>query len=168
VLILDEVQSGYGRTGKFFAHQHAAIEPDLITVAKGMGNGFPIGGLLIAPHIKQVKGMLGSTFGGNHLACVAAHAVLDVMEQEYLINKAAALGAYVMNNLNNPAAIREVRGRGLMIGIELKPEHAALRAKMLSEHKIFTGSAGANVIRLLPPLTVTEQELQRFIRAING
>jgi acetylornithine aminotransferase len=167
-LILDEVQSGYGRTGKFFAHQHAAIAPDLITVAKGMGNGFPIGGVLIAPHIKPVKGMLGSTFGGNHLACAAAHAVLDVMEKENLINKAAALGEYVVNNLKNPTAIREVRGRGLMIGVELNPEHAALRTKLLSEHKIFTGSAGANVIRLLPPLTVTEHELQRFIQALNG
>jgi acetylornithine aminotransferase len=112
--------------------------------------------------------MLGSTFGGNHLACAAALAVLDVIEKEDLINKAAALGGYVMNNLNNTMAIHEVRGRGLMIGVELKPAHAALRAEILSEHKIFTGSAGANVIRLLPPLTVTEQELRRFIQAVNG
>ena len=167
-LILDEVQSGYGRTGKFFAHQYAAIEPDLITVAKGMGNGFPVGGVLIAPHIKPVKGMLGATFGGNHLACAAALAVLEVIEQEHLIDRAAALGKYIMNNLKNPVTIREVRGRGLMIGIELHPEHAALRPKILSGHNIFTGSAGANVIRLLPPLTVTEQELQRFIQVFNS
>ena len=166
-LILDEVQSGYGRTGKFFAHQYAAIEPDLITVAKGMGNGFPVGGVLIAPHIKPVKGMLGATFGGNHLACVAAYAVLEVIEKEGLISRAAALGEYVMRHLKDAAVIREVRGRGLMTGVELLPEHAALRAKILSEHKIFTGSAGANVIRLLPPLTVTEQELQRFIHAVR-
>jgi acetylornithine aminotransferase len=165
-LIVDEVQSGCGRTGKFFAHQYAAIEPDLITVAKGMGNGFPVGGVLIAPHIKPEKGMLGTTFGGNHLACVAALAVLDVIEKENLINKAAALGKYVMDSLKNAAAIRELRGRGLMIGVELHPEHAALRTKILNEHKIFTGSAGANVIRLLPPLTVTEQELQRFVQAV--
>jgi acetylornithine aminotransferase len=131
-----------------------------------MGNGFPIGGVLIAPHIKPVKGMLGSTFGGNHLACAAAYAVLDVIEKENLIAKAAALGEYVMHNLKTATVIREVRGRGLMTGIELKPEHAALRTRILSEHKIFTGSAGANVIRLLPPLTVTEQELQRFIQAL--
>jgi acetylornithine aminotransferase len=166
-LIVDEVQSGYGRTGKFFAHQHAAIAPDLITVAKGMGNGFPVGGVLIAPHIKPVKGMLGATFGGNHLACAAACAVLDVMENERLIDKAAVLGNYVMRALHNATVIREVRGRGLMIGVELKPEHAALRAHILSAHKIFTGSAGAHVIRLLPPLTVTEQELQRFVSIIQ-
>jgi acetylornithine aminotransferase len=131
-----------------------------------MGNGFPIGGVLIAPHIKPVKGMLGSTFGGNHLACAAAYAVLDVIEKENLIAKAAALGEYVMHNLKTATVIREVRGRGLMTGVELKPEYAALRTRILSEHKIFTGSAGANVIRLLPPLTVTEQELQRFIQAL--
>ena len=167
-LILDEVQSGYGRTGKFFAHQHAAIVPDLITVAKGMGNGFPVGGVLVAPHIEPVKGMLGTTFGGNHLACVAACAVLEVMEKENLISRAAALGEYVMRHLKNTAVIREVRGRGLMIGVELLPEHAALRVEMVSAHKIFTGSAGTHVIRLLPPLTVTEQELQRFVQVFNN
>jgi acetylornithine aminotransferase len=167
ILILDEVQSGYGRTGKFFAHQYAGIEPDLITVAKGMGNGFPIGGVLIAPFIKATKGMLGSTFGGNHLACAAAIAVLEVIEKERLLEKAAALGDYVFHALKDAPVVRELRGRGLMIGVELHPEHAALRAQLLTEHKIFTGSAGANVIRLLPPLTVTEQELQRFVEVIN-
>ena len=159
ILILDEVQSGYGRTGKFFAHQYAGIAPDLITIAKGMGNGFPIGGMLIAPSIKATKGMLGSTFGGNPLACTAAIAVLEVIEKEQLMRKAVALGEYVFHALKGVAAIRELRGRGLMIGIELHPEYAAIRSRLLGEHKIFTGLAGANVIRLLPPLTVTKKEL---------
>jgi acetylornithine aminotransferase len=166
-LIVDEVQSGYGRTGKFFAHQHAGIEPDLITVAKGMGNGFPVGGVLISPSIKAEKGMLGSTFGGNPLACAAATAVLEVIEQEGLTSHAAALGEYLLRALQGAPAIREIRGRGLMTGIELKPEYAALRAKLLSEHKIFTGSSGASVIRLLPPLTVTKEELERVIVIMN-
>jgi acetylornithine aminotransferase len=167
-LILDEVQSGYGRTGKFFAHQYAGIEPDLITVAKGMGNGFPVGGVLIAPSIKATKGMLGSTFGGNPLACAAAIAVLEVIEQEQLMSKAAALGDYVLHALKGATAVREARGRGLMIGIELQPEHAAIRPALLNEHKIFTGSAGANVIRLLPPLTVTKEELLPVIKRLRN
>ncbi|MDR0694661.1 MAG: aminotransferase class III-fold pyridoxal phosphate-dependent enzyme [Prevotellaceae bacterium] len=166
-LILDEVQSGYGRTGKFFAHQYAGIEPDLVTVAKGMGNGFPVGGVLIAPSIKATKGMLGSTFGGNPLACAAAIAVLEVIEQEQLMSKAVALGDYVFQALKGATVVREVRGRGLMIGIELEPEYAAVRHRLLSEHKIFTGSAGANVIRLLPPLTVTKEELSQVIRILR-
>jgi acetylornithine aminotransferase len=167
-LILDEVQSGYGRTGKFFAHQYAGIEPDIITTAKGMGNGFPIGGVLIAPHIKATKGRLGSTFGGNHLACAAAMAVLEVIEKEQLISHAAAMGDYVLARLKGATAIRELRGRGLMTGIELQPEHATIRANMLPEHKIFVGSAGANVIRLLPPLTVTKDELERCVEVIQS
>jgi acetylornithine aminotransferase len=167
-LILDEVQSGYGRTGKFFAHQYADIEPDIITTAKGMGNGFPVGGVLISPKINAKKGMLGSTFGGNHLACAAAIAVLEVIEKEQLINKAAELGNYLFNSLKDIAVIRELRGRGLMAGIELQPEYAEIRAKILSEHKIFVGSAGANIIRLLPPLTVTKEELQKFINIIKS
>lgn len=167
-LILDEVQSGYGRTGQFFAHQYAGIEPDFITVAKGMGNGFPIGGVLIAPSIKATKGMLGSTFGGNPLACAAAIAVLEVIEQEELMSKAAGLGEYVLQALKGATVIREVRGRGLMIGIELQLEHAAIRSQLLSERHIFTGSAGASVIRLLPPLTVTKEELQRFVQAVDN
>jgi acetylornithine aminotransferase len=166
-LILDEVQSGYGRTGKFFAHQYAGVEPDLITVAKGMGNGFPVGGVLISPSIKATKGMLGSTFGGNPLACAAAIAVLDVIEQEQLMSKAVDLGEYVFHALKGATAIREVRGRGLMLGVELHPEHAAMRAKLLSEHKIFTGSSGANTIRLLPPLTVTKEEISRCVEALR-
>jgi acetylornithine aminotransferase len=166
-LILDEVQSGYGRTGEFFAHRHAGIEPDFITVAKGMGNGFPVGGVLIAPPVRAAKGMLGSTFGGNPLACAAAIAVLEVIEQEQLTGKAAALGDYVFNALKGAPVVRELRGRGLMIGIELQPEHAAVRARLLSDHKIFTGSAGANVIRLLPPLTVTGEELQKVVDVLN-
>jgi len=162
-LILDEVQSGYGRTGKFFAHQYAGIEPDLITVAKGMGNGFPIGGVLISPVFAATKGMLGSTFGGNHLACAAAIAVLDVIEKENLIAKAESLGKYVFGAISGMKIIHELRGRGLMIGIALKPEYAGFRTKILSDHKIFVGAAGENVIRLLPPLTITEEELQQFI-----
>lgn len=168
VLILDEVQSGYGRTGKFFAHQYAGIEPDLITVAKGMGNGFPVGGVLIAPFIKPTKGMLGTTFGGNPLACAAAIAVLEVIEQEQLMRNAAVLGDYVFHALKGATIIRETRGRGLMIGIELQPGYAARRSGLLSEYRIFTGSAGANVIRLLPPLTVTKEELQRCVELLNS
>jgi acetylornithine aminotransferase len=165
-LILDEVQSGYGRTGKFFAHQYAGMEPDLITVAKGMGNGFPIGGVLISPAFTASKGMLGSTFGGNHLACAAAIAVLDVIEQENLIDKANALGKYIFNHAGEMKMISEIRGRGLMIGMELKPEQSGFRSEILDKHRIFVGSSGKNVIRLLPPLTVTEEELQRLINLL--
>lgn len=167
-LILDEVQSGYGRTGKFFAHQHAGVEPDLITVAKGMGNGFPVAGVLIAPSFKPVKGMLGSTFGGNHLACAAALAVLEIIEREGLTARAAALGRFVCERLATLNAVRELRGRGLMIGIELQPEKAGLRPRILNEYRIFTGSAGDRVIRLLPPLTVTKEELQQLIDALTA
>jgi acetylornithine aminotransferase len=167
-LIVDEIQSGYGRTGRFFAHQQAGIEPDLITVAKGMGNGFPVGGVLVAPFIEAKRGQLGSTFGGNHLACAAALAVLEVIEQERLIDRAGALGQWLVRRLHGAPAVRELRGRGLMTGIELHPEHAALRAALLSEHRIFVGSAGAHVIRLLPPLTVTEDELQRLVNAFGN
>ncbi|MDR0668112.1 MAG: aminotransferase class III-fold pyridoxal phosphate-dependent enzyme [Prevotellaceae bacterium] len=167
-LILDEVQSGYGRTGKFFAHQYAGVEPDLITVAKGMGNGFPVAGVLIAPSFKPVEGMLGSTFGGNHLACAAALAVLEIIEHEGLIARAAALGRFVGERLAPLDAVRELRGRGLMIGIELKPEKAGLRPRILNDYRIFTGSAGAHVIRLLPPLTVAEEELQQLIDALTA
>ena len=163
VLILDEVQSGYGRTGKFFAHQHAGIRPDLITVAKGMGNGFPIGGVLISPDFTPAYGMLGTTFGGNHLACTAACAVLDVMENEKLVENAATVGEYLISELKRIPQIKEVRGKGLMIGLEFDYPVKELRNKLLFEQHIFTGASGTNVIRLLPPLSLSQEEANCFI-----
>lgn len=163
VLILDEVQSGYGRTGKFFAHQHAGIRPDLITVAKGMGNGFPIGGVLISPDFTPAYGMLGTTFGGNHLACTAACAVLDVMENEKLVENAATVGEYLISELKRIPQIKEVRGKGLMIGLEFDYPVKELRNKLLFEQHIFTGASGTNVIRLLPPLSLSQKEVNYFI-----
>lgn len=169
LLIADEIQSGYGRTGRFFAHQHADVRPDLITTAKGMANGFPIGGVLIAPHIEASFGMLGTTFGGNHLACAAALAVLEVVEEEKLVENAARMGewfydAFHANGQLDPA-LADYRGRGLMIGLELRPEFVGLRNRLLFERHFFTGAAGANVIRLLPPLTVDIPTAQRFMDA---
>lgn len=162
-LILDEIQSGYGRTGRFFAHQSAGIRPDLITVAKGMGNGFPIGGVLIAPHFEPRPGMLGTTFGGNHLACAAAIAVLDVMEREHLVENAAAAGGYLLAGLRRIPGIREIRGRGLMIGIEIDGSGAEFRRRLLFEQHVFTGGAGASTVRLLPALTLTEALAGEFL-----
>lgn len=167
LLILDEVQSGYGRTGKFFAHQHSDVTPDIITTAKGMGNGFPIGGVLIAPHIKPSYGMLGTTFGGNHLACTAALAVLKVIEDENLVENARVIGEYLIDSLSNLPVFKEVRGRGLMIGLELGQGYEGLRDKLLFEEHIFTGGAGANVIRLLPPLNITKEVADHFINTIK-
>ena len=167
LLILDEVQSGYGRTGKFFAHQHSGVVPDIITTAKGMGNGFPIGGVLVAPHIKPSYGMLGTTFGGNHLACTAALAVLKVIEEEKLVENSQAIGDYLIEELSKMPIFKEVRGRGLMIGMELNPGYETLRDKLLFEEHMFTGGAGANVIRLLPPLTIDKQTADKFIDAIK-
>ncbi len=166
-LILDEVQSGYGRTGKFFAHQHSDVVPDIITTAKGMGNGFPIGGVLIAPHIKPSYGMLGTTFGGNHLACTAALAVLKVMEEENLVENANTVGEYLIAELSKLPVFKEVRGRGLMIGLELNPGYETLRDRLLFEEHIFTGGAGANVIRLLPPLNITKEVADHFISIVK-
>ena len=163
VFILDEIQSGYGRTGKFFAHQHAAIQPDIITMAKGMGNGFPIGGILIAPEFEAKKGMLGTTFGGNHLACVAAIAVLDVIKAESLIDNAAEIGDYLIDALKRIDAVIAVRGKGLMLGINFVPEYADVRNKLLFEDHIFTGGAKNNVMRLLPPLSISKTEIDHFI-----
>jgi acetylornithine aminotransferase len=165
MLILDEVQSGYGRTGKFFAHQYAGIKPDMITTAKGMGNGFPIGGVLISPRIPAVAGMLGTTFGGNHLACTAAIAVIDVMEKEKLIGNSSKIGDYIVSSLKGSPSIKELRGRGLMIGIALKEGYEKIRERLLFQKSVFTGSAGSNVIRLLPPLNITKAEADRFIKA---
>ena len=168
VFILDEVQSGAGRTGKFFAHQHAGIRPDVITLAKGMGNGFPVASVLISPQIEPWHGMLGTTFGGNHLACVAALSVLEVLQSEGLIAKANQLGAYVAKELEGLDGVTEVRGKGLMIGAEFEFPVAVLRKKLLFDHKIFTGSAAnKNTLRLLPPLSVTEQELDQFFEALK-
>ena len=163
-LILDEIQSGYGRSGKFFAHQYAGIKPDLISVAKGIANGFPMGGLLISPKFKPVYGMLGTTFGGNHLACAAAIAVLDIMEDERLIDNAAKVGAYLLDELHKLPGIKEIRGRGLMIGIEFEESIKEVRSKLLFEEKVFTGVAGTHTIRLLPPLCLTMDEAKEFIR----
>lgn len=165
VFIMDEVQSGYGRTGKFFAHQHANVQPDIIAMAKGMGNGFPIGGILISPKFEAKKGMLGTTFGGNHLACAAAIAVLDVIKDEHLIENAAKVGAYLKEQLKDCKGIKEVRGEGLMIGIELEAQYVDLRNKLLFENHIFTGGAKNNVMRLLPPLSVSKKEIDIFIEA---
>lgn len=167
VLILDEIQSGYGRTGKFFAHQYAGIKPDIITMAKGMGNGFPIGGLLISPEFEAKKGLLGTTFGGNHLACAAAIAVLDVMKDENLIDNAKILGDYLTEQLSNHKCVKEIRGRGLMLGIDLQPEYADVRNKLLFESHIFTGGAKNNVMRLLPPLSISKSEIDLFLDDLN-
>lgn len=165
LLILDEIQSGYGRTGKFFAHQHYGVRADIITMAKGMGNGFPVGGVLINPSIKPSYGMLGTTFGGNHLACTAALAVLDIIENEHLIENAANIGDYFRKELEGDKAIKEYRGKGLMIGLELKDEYVGLRNKLLFEKHFFTGAAGAQVIRLLPSLTVSQETAASFVKA---
>ena len=165
VLILDEIQSGYGRTGKFFAHQHYGIKADIITTAKGMGNGFPIGGVIISPSIRPSYGMLGTTFGGNHLACAAATAVLDIIEDENLVENAARIGEYFRQELSDDKAVKEYRGKGLMIGLELKEEYIGLRDKLLFEKHFFTGAAGAGVIRLLPSLTVSRETAESFVKA---
>lgn len=164
-LILDEIQSGYGRSGMFFAHQRSGVRADIITTAKGMANGLPIGGILISPDIKAEYGMLGTTFGGNHLACTAALAVLDVIENEHLIENAAKVGERFKAALAGDKALKEYRGRGLMIGLELKDEYIGLRDRLLFEKHFFTGAAGAGVIRLLPSLTVSGQTADRFIAA---
>ncbi len=165
VLILDEIQSGYGRTGKFFAHQHCGVRADIVTMAKGMGNGFPIGGVIISPSIKASYGMLGTTFGGNHLACTAAIAVLDIIENERLIENAAKMGEYFAEAFRDDKAVKEYRGKGLMIGLELKDEYVGLRDKLLFERHFFTGAAGANVIRLLPSLTISRETAEAFVDA---
>jgi acetylornithine aminotransferase len=167
VLILDEVQSGYGRTGKFFAHKWAGIKPDIITMGKGIANGFPCGGILISPKFRARKGMLGTTFGGNYLACAGALAVLDIIEQEGLMANALAVGEYIKESLPKSERIKEVRGKGLMLGIEFNEPVAPLRQKLLYDKHIFTGVAGQNMIRLLAPLCLTKAEADRFLEAFN-
>lgn len=163
VLICDEIQCGYGRSGKFFAHQHLGVKPDMITVAKGIANGFPMGGLLISPKFEPVYGQLGTTFGGNHLACSAALAVIDVMEEENLVENAAKVGDYLMDELKKIPQIKEVRGRGLMIGLEFDEPIKEIRTRLLKEQHVFTGVSGTNVIRLLPPLCLSMDEANEFL-----
>ena len=168
VLILDEVQSGAGRTGKFFAHQHSVVRPDIITMAKGMGNGFPVGCVLISPEIEPWHGMLGTTFGGNHLACAASLAVLEVIEEEHLLKNATEMGTYLEGELKKIEQVKEVRGKGLMVGAEFDFDVAALRKALIFEHSIFTGSASnKNTIRLLPPLNISKAELDQFLAALS-
>ena len=167
ILILDEIQSGYGRTGKFFAHQWYCIKPDIITMAKGMANGFPCGGILISPMFQATKGMLGTTFGGNYLAMAAALAVLDVMEQENLVDNALNVGEYILANLPNSDKIKEVRGRGMMIGIEFHDSVAPIRQALLKDYHIFTGVAGNNMVRILAPLCLTKEQAEQFINAFK-
>lgn len=167
LLILDEVQSGYGRSGKFFAHQYSGIEADLITIAKGMGNGFPVGGVLIHKNIKPWSGMLGTTFGGNYLACAVALAVLEVIEQEELMKNAAMLGTYWMDQLRSFAPITEVRGKGLMIGFDLPESLSSLRTDLLFKHHIFTGEAKPNTVRLLPSLALTKPDADMLLEALS-
>lgn len=167
VLILDEVQSGYGRTGKFFAHQWYGIKADIITMGKGIANGFPCGGILISPKFQATKGMLGTTFGGNYLAMAAANAVLDIMEDEKLVENALEVGEYLKASIPDSPLIREVRGKGLMIGIEFDVPIADIRRKLLFEKHIFTGVAGSNMVRLLAPLVLTKADVDTFIKAFK-
>lgn len=167
-LILDSVQCGYGRSGKFFSHQYAGINPDMMTTAKGMGNGFPVGGVLIAPHIQASYGLLGTTFGGNHLACTAANVVLDIMEEENLLDNATKIGAYIEQELAGMAGIKEVRGRGLMIGIELEEAVGPIRDALLHQHHIFMGYAGKHTLRLLPSLAIDQAIADRFLESLRA
>ncbi len=166
LLILDEVQSGYGRTGKFFAHQFSGVKPDLITIAKGMGNGFPVGGVLVGPDIRPWSGMLGTTFGGNYLACAAAIAVLEVIEGENLMLNAARLGAYWTDRLSAFDSILEVRGKGLMLGFDLPERLSGLRNDLLFKHHIFTGEAKPNTVRLLPSLALRKEEAEKLVEVL--
>jgi acetylornithine/N-succinyldiaminopimelate aminotransferase len=167
VFIADEVQCGYGRTGKFFYTDHAGINADIYSMAKGMGNGFPVGGILIAPHIRPKHGMLGTTFGGNHLACAAAIGVLEVIRDEKLIKNAASTGSYILNELKNKEGIENLRGCGLMIGFDVKPENSELKKNLLWKQRIFTGEAKPNVIRLLPSLALKKEEADIFLEAME-
>lgn len=167
VYIADSVQCGYGRSGKFFSHDHAGVNADIYTMAKGMGNGFPVGGIIIAPHIQASYGLLGTTFGGNHLACAAALAVLEVIEKDHLVQNAASVGNYLIEELRKLPQVKEVRGRGLMIGIELPESLGHVRKELLFKHKIFTGEAKPDVIRLLPSLALTKAHADEFLAAFK-
>ncbi|TAH00868.1 MAG: aspartate aminotransferase family protein [Sphingobacteriales bacterium] len=167
VFIADSVQCGYGRSGKFFAHDYAGINADIYTMAKGMGNGFPIGGVLIAPHIKPKHGMLGTTFGGNHLACAAALAVLEVIATDDLIEQSRQKGQYLKNRLKTIDGIENIRGKGLMVGFDVPPALKDLKKKLLSDFFVFTGEAKPNVIRLLPSLAITRKQIDEFLEALK-
>ncbi len=167
VLIFDEIQSGYGRSGKFFAHQYYDVKPDIISMAKGIANGYPMGGILISPKFKPVYSQLGTTFGGNHLGCAAAIAVLDVIKEENLIENAAKVGNYLITELKKIKGIKEVRGRGLMIGLEFEGPIKEIRSKLLFEQKAFTGVSGTNVIRILPPLCLSMDEANIFLERLK-
>jgi acetylornithine aminotransferase len=171
VLILDEIQSGYGRSGKFFAHQYSGIRPDLISVAKGIANGIPMGGLLISPKFPAVFGQLGTTFGGNQLACAGAIAVLDIMKAEKLVDNADKIGSYLQQELSKMIGkyeINDVRGRGLMIGIEFNYPVKALREKLITEQHVFTGASGTNILRILPPLCLTKTDVDLFLQRFKS
>ncbi len=169
VLILDEVQSGFGRTGDFFAHQHAGIKADIVTMAKGMGNGFPTGGIILSPDFKASFGLLGTTFGGNHLACVACSSVLDIIEQEDLLKNAKKQGSYLIQELSKINSIETITGRGLMLGIVVKGDGKALRSNLVTKHNIFTGGcANPNILRLLPPMNITQVECDKLINAVKA
>jgi acetylornithine/N-succinyldiaminopimelate aminotransferase len=167
VFIADSIQCGYGRSGKFFSHDHAGVNADIYTMAKGMGNGFPVAGIIIAPQLQPKHGMLGTTFGGNHLACAAALAVVEVIEKENLVKNAAEIGQYLMNGLQEIPQLQNVRGRGLMIGFDVPEELKDLRKNLLWKHKIFTGEAKPNVIRLLPSLALRKKDADQFLEAIK-
>lgn len=167
LLILDEIQSGYGRSGKFFAFQYTNVQPDLITIAKGMGNGFPIGGVLIAPHLEASYGLLGTTFGGNHLACSAAIAVLEIIKDEELINNSFEIGKYLLSKLSDIQHIKAIRGQGLMIGIDLNKPIKQVRMELLRKNYIFTGVSGTSTMRLLPPLTLKKSHVDYFIDCLS-
>jgi acetylornithine aminotransferase len=167
MFIADEVQSGYGRSGKFFAFQYYKLTPDIISIAKGMGNGFPIGGILIHPSIEAKFGMLGTTFGGNHLACAAGLSVLHVIEEEHLMDNVAKMSAYFVKIANTIPQVKKTKGRGLMLGLEFDFEVASLRKKLIYEHHIFTGGASnKKVLRILPPLNVNKEHINQFFEAL--
>jgi acetylornithine aminotransferase len=167
VYIADSIQCGYGRSGKFFSHDWAGVNADIYTMAKGMGNGFPVAGIIISPEIQPKHFMLGTTFGGNHLACAAALAVLEVMESEQLISNAFNIGEYISDALKNTPELKNVRGRGLMIGFDVPEEYKELRKNLLWNQKIFTGEAKPNVIRLLPSLALRKQDADQFLESLQ-
>lgn len=167
IFIHDSVQCGYGRSGKFFSFQHSKVKPDIVTTAKGMGNGFPIGGVLISPKFQAKHGLLGTTFGGNHLACAAGIAVLDIIKKEKLLENATEMGNYLMENLRGIKGIKELRGSGLMIGIEFEQEVSTIRNPLLFEHHVFTGVAGKHTLRLLPSLALTKADADIFLEALK-
>jgi acetylornithine aminotransferase len=167
VFIADEVQCGYGRTGKFYAHDHAGVDADIYSMAKGMGNGFPIGAISISPKIAPKYFMLGTTFGGNHLACAAAIAVLEVIEKENLVKNAEEVGNYLFEEIEKISSLQNVRGKGLMIGFDVPEEMKDLRNNLLTKHKIFTGYAKPNVIRLLPSLALSKKDADKFLKALK-